>query len=232
MVGAAIDRQMGVVDRPCADERRTLQRRPLSALSPLRSLPSLLDTSTNEAVMAPTKILFFPLSERGQLNVALAVSSALLSRPDLSLHLASFSDAAPRVEDLRQRFASSDSSLSFHELPGPGMVPAARRTVEQEEIAHGLGMKELKRTCETFMRVLSPWTKEEYGAIYQACFDLINELDPDLVVMDVIFAPALDALKVVRPPRNYAFLLPNSLKDSLGAAAKFWKYPASVSSPL
>lgn len=185
--------------------------------------------------MAPARILFLPLSERGQLNVALAVTSALLSRPDLELHLACFADVAPRVEELRLRSASSSgsgTSLTFHELPGPAMFPAAHRNVDKKDFPHGLGMSEVKRVAGVFWNVLSPWTEEEYDRISRAVGDLISKVDPDLVVVDPFFAPAKDALQVTKPPRRQVHLVPNSLKDTLRTAGMFWQYPTSASPSL
>lgn len=183
--------------------------------------------------MAPTKILLIPLSERGQLNVSLAAASSLVSRTDVEVHLAAFAEVGPRIDDLRQQATARDayrSPITFHPLPGPSMAEAALRSgqLTRDAIMHGLGRKEVKRASNNFMAILSPWTKEEYEAIFKSCLRVIEETEPDLVVLDAIFAPALDALKATQTPRRQVYLSPNSLKDNLGAAVRFWQFPACV----
>jgi hypothetical protein len=92
--------------------------------------------------MAPdtrTAILFITNSESGQANTILALVAELLSRPDIEVHVASFSTLEKRVAVLRENSLSrpSSSSLAFHTIHGVDMNTALRqRGIRDEDLVH------------------------------------------------------------------------------------------------
>lgn len=186
-------------------------------------------------------ILFFALAESGQINVQLATSQALLEKhPDLAIHFASFSPIRQKVSHVssfvRNRTPSA-KELAFHELPGPDRMAAMHRqmngTGALECLAHPPGARGAALLAQQLELALWPWSGEEHTAIYQRCIDIVEEIDPALVVIDFAFRPAIDAVEHLN--RHHAIISPLALADIFGSqqpyGAALWKYPALVLPP-
>ncbi|KAK4032974.1 glycosyltransferase family 1 protein [Parachaetomium inaequale] len=181
-------------------------------------------------------ILFFTLAEAGQINVQLATAQALLEKhPDLVVHFASFPSMRQKVShvsSLALKRTPSTQALVFHELPGPDRMVAMTRqmngTGPLECLAHPPGARGAALLAEQLELALWPWSGEEHMAIYQRCLEVVEDVDPGLVVVDFAFRPAMDAVEQLN--RHRAVISPLAMADIFATQQRYgaglWKYPA------
>ncbi|KAJ5651929.1 hypothetical protein N7507_009355 [Penicillium longicatenatum] len=179
--------------------------------------------------MLPSRnILFFTNSELGQANVVLAVAEEFLHRNEFSVHIASYSQLAPLVNELCKR---SPQPAKFHEIHGPCMEDLAIRT-HVGLIHHKPGIMGTVEGFQKVRAVMSSWTFSEYGKAYQSCIDILNEFNPAVVVVDPILHVGLNACQSVGSSR-VVILWPVPLKDVVilnqPNAGFLWKYPMTGS---
>lgn len=174
--------------------------------------------------MPSRNILFLTNSELGQANVALAVAEEFLHRNEFSVHIASYSQLAPLVNELNKR---CPEPAKFHEIHGPCMEDLAIRT-NVGLIHHKPGVTGTVEGFQKVRTVMSSWTYSEYGKAYRSCVDIFNELNPAVVVVDPILHVALNACQSVGSCR-VVVLWPVPLKDVVilnqPNADILWKYP-------
>ncbi|PTU19418.1 hypothetical protein P175DRAFT_0558981 [Aspergillus ochraceoroseus IBT 24754] len=181
--------------------------------------------------MAKSNILFLTNSELGQATVCLAVAHEFLLRPSYSVHIASFSPLQPAVSRLNVRTltlaSSAASTATFHTIPGRSMINVliGSGAYQNSFSTHQIGFHGALKTYSTLPRYLAPWTGAEYMAIYKSCVDIIQELHPVMVVVDPLFAQALDACRTLKCA--YVQLGPNTLKDHViqPMLGNLWKLP-------
>ena len=178
----------------------------------------------------PQKILFLINEELGQANVCLSLLHSLLIRSSPEIHLASWPNLQSRIQEI-----SSDASLTtghdltvtFHPLPCLGMVKSVYRHVTDSIPGHGRGFINAFRVYSDLRVVLSPRSTKEYLEIYDRCVGIIEEVRPDLVVLEPLFAFGFDACK--RLDQKYVVVAPNALKDvalfEQPRLAMLWKFP-------
>ncbi len=77
------------------------------------------------------------------------------------------------------------------------------------------------------MGILLPWNGPEFVQIYKSFVEVVDKIQPDIVVVDSLLSPALTACRHLK--FNHLVLSPNTLKDFAAAlqprGAMFWKYP-------
>ena len=77
-------------------------------------------------------------------------------------------------------------------------------------------------------RILVPSTPDEYVDIVLAAMEVIRAVQPDLVVLDCIFAPGIDAVRKLDVP--YVIMNPCTLKEAAhdpgSQGWSFFKWPA------
>lgn len=187
-------------------------------------------------------ILFLTNSELGQASVCLAVAHEFLLRPTYTIHIASFASLRSSISQLNLRAISflpiSSRSArvrpaTFHILPGPSMKQALEQrhnfSASKAFKLHGLGFQ---AACQAYRDVLAkmvaPWGGEEYVAIYAECVNVIERVDPGLVVVDPLFGPALDAVRAVGG--RFVVLSPNTFREHVAQPklAGLWKFPMCV----
>jgi hypothetical protein len=152
--------------------------------------------------MSPTTILFLTNSELGQASVILAVATEVARTPGSRIHLGSFSTLAQAAPD----------GVKFHCLPGPSMKQVFARGGIDFLPRHRPGLVGTSRGfVEAYSRVLAPWDESDYFSIFDACRQLIQDLDPSLVVLDPLLGAAYDAS--VSLNRRLIVLSPNTFKD-------------------
>ena len=193
--------------------------------------------------MAPLKrVLFMTYSEHGQAQIHLSTAFELLSQPDVEVHVASFEELAPRTVQISQLFNQQDESshlkkINFHLIDYPSMVKAA----PDKRPMHRPGFFGAMDGCRNMTRYLLCWKPAQHIGIVQRCAEIVDEVRPDLVVVDSLFSQALDmcrqklALKDILPPEGrpeYVLLSPldfsMSLTDVQPGLAGWWKYPMWV----
>ncbi|KAK8011701.1 2-hydroxyacylsphingosine 1-beta-galactosyltransferase [Apiospora arundinis] len=189
-------------------------------------------------------VLFFITGVHGLTNVHYATIQGLLEHHShVEIHLAVpvdkesksssiYSGQAAklaRIAAFAQARSPAARDPAFHPLPGPSWVDAlqANSDVTVAGMIQPPGYAGVARFSKQIQHSLAPWTNEEYLHIYQSARDLIEQVDPAIVVLDTMFMPAVDAARESR--RLYAFITPNTLVDNFVAEQPWlgmlWKYP-------
>lgn len=180
-------------------------------------------------------VLFFALAESGQINVQLATAQALLQlRPNLEIHFASFDkmkDRIARVSSFARKSNPAVRDIVFHSIPGPDRIAGRERqtncTLLVECLAHPPGARGAAHLAAQMELWLWPWSGEEHVALYQHSLEVIQQVNPAVVVVDYAFRPPLDAVEhlnrvhVVISPLAAANLFANAQPWLSG----LWKYP-------
>ncbi|KAL6706947.1 hypothetical protein ACN47E_004897 [Coniothyrium glycines] len=157
--------------------------------------------------MSPATILFFTNSELGQASVILAVAAEVTRVAGSHVHLGSFAPLAHIVPE----------GVQFHCLPGPSMKQVLAISGIDFLPRHRPGLfGASKGFAEAYSRVLAPWDASDYFSIYDACRQLIQDLKPDLVVLDPILGAAYDATTSLKC--RTIILSPNTFKDHATAS--------------
>ncbi|GAP92129.1 putative udp-glucoronosyl and udp-glucosyl transferase family protein [Rosellinia necatrix] len=198
-------------------------------------------TSSKEEFIPPVQgknetVLFFINTEYGLSNVHLATASALLEKhPGIDVHIASFSRTGPKVagiSSLARRKAQNARGIHFHEIPGPEYAEAlssrmgglGRKSIRH--VQHAPGMKGIDQILRAVQPAMSPWNGTEHLGIYQKATELIQSVDPAVVVLDIAFRPTIDA--AINSNRLYAYIAPNILADTFWVEQPYggmlWKY--------
>jgi hypothetical protein len=188
-------------------------------------------------------VLFFINVEYGLSNVHLATASALLERhPDIDVHIASFPRSASkvaRVNSLARRKVEGGNEIHFHELPGSEYLEALSEQMgglgkkSVRHIMHPPGVKGIDHIMRIVHPALSPWDGKDHVVIYERATELIETIDPAVVILDIAFRPTIDAAK--QNNRLFAYLTPNVLADTFWSKQPFgsilWKYTRFVYNP-
>ncbi|KAM5344865.1 hypothetical protein ACJ41O_010727 [Fusarium nematophilum] len=190
--------------------------------------------------MSPRKILMLTNSEYGQANVFISTAHALIEKDrDVKIHIASFPILEKVVREALDSDGRNDGLLTFHSLPGPTMVECLLR--DKEPTKNMMAVSQLKpgfKSAPVTIRflvetVLSAWEASELAMTFAAVCDLIRDLEPDVVVVDTLFVPAMTAGRHMREQSSGGFLLaalsPNSVYDFVGhtqgLAAQMLRWP-------
>lgn len=170
-------------------------------------------------------ILFLTNSELGQCNVAFAVAEEFLRRGDFQVHFASFAPVANSVENLHKR-AGCENVAQFHEVPSPCMTDLAIRS-RVGLLFHEPGVKGATTGFAKVGRAMENWRPSEYKQAYETCLEILNKLQPAMVVVDPIFHVGIDACHTAKA--RFTVLWPVPIKDVVvidqPKAAVLWKYP-------
>lgn len=185
-------------------------------------------------------VLFFMNTEYGLSNVHLATAGTLLEKhPDVEVHVASFARSASKmagIASLARRRTKDAKEIHFHELPGPEYAEAlsdrmggfGRKSIRH--LMHAPGFKGANEIFRAVQPAMSPWNGSEHVRLYEKATELIQTIDPAVVVLDIALRPAIDAAR--QNNRLYAYLVPNILADTFWAeqpqGGMFWKFARFV----
>jgi hypothetical protein len=180
------------------------------------------------------KVLLTTNSEFGQANVFLAAGHALLSLDaDVQVHYASFpalSKPVSAASDHAVRCSPKAHPFVFHPLDGLSMVDSFEATDGLEAISKRPGLVNTPDYLRMTMKIVLPWTAPQFLTIFRSLVRIIEEVAPDLVVVDALFGPGLTACEHLGV--KHVLLSPNTIKDMAMAFqpwfAAFWKYPTHV----
>jgi hypothetical protein len=175
----------------------------------------------------------------------LATSQALLQKyPDIEVHYASFPALAGAVEGIN-KFGPGEvqstedvtdgeeeqkaSRVNFHVLTSGPSLTATQNTkgFSTGGMMHAPGIRGLTGALRTIRQCITPWTGPDYLALYHEIRGVVETIDPIVVVVEPLFAPAIDAVRAM--DRQQVILTPNAISDTIGAkqswGAVLWKYP-------
>lgn len=172
-----------------------------------------------------TVLLLFT-GEHGLSNVHLATALSLQQRhPQVEVHAASFMYAKARVD----RVSSGPWPIKFHEIKGADFLTSLEAdNINITTLIHGPGLKRSTRLYEMMPQLISPYTVEDHISIYHQLRRLIDQVDPAVVVLDIMFRPAMEVVQDLN--RMHVVLSPNTLSDTFARMQPYgqvlWRYPA------
>jgi hypothetical protein len=174
---------------------------------------------SNNKSKAPAKVLFLTNVERGQANVHLATAHALLSEyaDSFQIHFASFPDISAAVEQV-SRHASQDASkqITFHAVQGKSHMDACmEKGLTMKTVRQAPGLRGSERFSFFLKRVYMPWSGPAYIEVASSIREIIAEVQPDLAVIDILFAQGVDAVEATMGNHSHVILSPNDMKDML-----------------
>lgn len=163
-----------------------------------------IDTTTAINIRSSTPcILFLTNSEREHSSVILAVAHEfLIGNTPYKIHIGSFGPLKRHVSDLNYYAAASESPFAteaaFEEIPGMSMKHVRMRDGQFDDIPQ-IGFFAALRNYRTDLALgLMPWTGRDYIEIFNGVVDLVKSLGPVLIVVDPLFAPAVDVCRYLR----------------------------------
>lgn len=178
-------------------------------------------------------VLFLTTEATGLSNVHLAAASALLEHyPDVEVHYASFPKLASKISRISASALASNPSampIQWHEIPGtPFLSEFEKHFGDVESMIIGTGTADYAKKIRDLVFSLAPWDAQDHWDMYTALNSLINDIDPAIVVLDNMLAPATDL--AAHSDRRFLSLVPNGLLELIAAdqprGAVAWKYPA------
>jgi hypothetical protein len=206
--------------------------------------------------MARRNILMLTNSEYGQANIFMATAHSLLEKdPDVAIHIASYAELKPAVEGAAAftrstNKSATEQSIRFRSLPGMPMFTALEQEKDPAKnwfhaTSLSPGFWNTPGVIIQYLRyLLLCWPADDFTMTFQAICDLIQELRPDVVAVDNLFAPGLTAAihmshretpESAPGGRQYPLtvLNPNSFRDWTShvepRGAILWKYPVGSS---
>jgi len=184
------------------------------------------------AVAARKSVLFITNDELGQAGIHIATSQAIAEGySDIDVHVASFAPLKKTIEELSSRLAnlSSPRDVTFHSLKGLGPASTIRVTIGKAvaDFVHTPGIRAALEFPHLAGSYTQPWNAMTYYEIFESITDIINKVDPTVIVIDVMLQPAVCAAQELNRP--YMLFAPHSVKEVvLGdvGLAGLYKYPA------
>lgn len=185
----------------------------------------------------PGRILFLCSSDYGQANVILATAHAVLAArgSTVELHIGSEERMRPQVLDTTKLADemlpdAAPYQICFHGIDGVSQFQAMSRPKTGIRESWDLPLPSFANAAQ-FLRRFSygsvPWEPSELVEIYTQVVNIIEEVSPDLTVVDPLFIAGLTAAYNLK--LNWAVLAPNTIKDFAlplqPHAAILWKYP-------
>ncbi|KAH0156705.1 glycosyltransferase family 1 protein, partial [Aureobasidium melanogenum] len=180
-------------------------------------------------------LLFVTNSELGQASVILAVAYEFLLRPEYQVHIASFPVLHSHVDqlnDVATRLSNGAcSTAQFHPLAGKSMKEVAPPGTEFLDL-HAPGISgALYAYDHVLPSTFAPWHGARYMIGYSSTLETINEIRPEMVLIDPLFSQGIDACNAIG--QKYIILSPNTLKelvlDRQPSGGALWKFPAMAS---
>jgi hypothetical protein len=174
-------------------------------------------------------VLILTNQESGLSNVHLATAAALLEKwPEVELHYGSFPGTVEtklkRMTSLIRRRQRHTRDVIFHEVQGPSWLEALGTI---ETFTGPPGIAGIVQTTDTIGKV-NALKAEDYAAQYRRFGELIDQIDPAVVVLDKLLWPAIDA--TLARNRRHVFVTPDTIADKFALEQPygqgFWKYPA------
>ncbi|RDH25227.1 hypothetical protein M747DRAFT_320475 [Aspergillus niger ATCC 13496] len=172
------------------------------------------DNSSSRSSSTPC-ILFLTNSEREHSGVTLAVvHEFLIGNSPYKVHIGSFGPLKRHIAELNYYAAASGSPCAteavFEEIPGMSMKHVRMRDGQFDDIPQVGFFAALKNYRKDLALGLLPWTGDDYVEIFDAVVELVKTLGPVLIVVDPLFAPAVDVCRICS-----GFKMPMSLWDKL-----------------
>ncbi|KAL0574019.1 hypothetical protein V5O48_007941 [Marasmius crinis-equi] len=186
--------------------------------------------------MPPPKILAFTYSEYGQANPTLAILYEIaLARPDAELHIASYHPLEKRLPHLQALIDRDERhkrpQIVFHPFEGlTNMQTFDLHHGGMHTFPHPGGVRGVFEACNNLDYIFAPLEGREYLECLQQCAELMETVQPNIVIIDFTFKPPIDACR--KKGQRFVVLNTTSFKECVGLdqpdpSALLWKYPAT-----
>jgi hypothetical protein len=191
----------------------------------------------------PKKILLLTNVDRGEANVFLATSQALLQLdPDVEIHFATFNGLQGSVVRVWQeacRISPQAKPITFHEIKGLPMEDGVKRYLSEnrvpcregylpESFLAPLGLSSTKAAIRDMIPIFVPYSGPQLAEIFESIVDIIKKVDADQVVVNSLMTAALTACYHLEI--KFTCLSPNAIKEfavsTQPQGAALWKFPA------
>lgn len=144
-----------------------------------------------------TRVLFLANSEHGQTNIILALTHELILRGDIDVHIGSFPALKKRIDKLLNDNAphynsTYQSRVHFHAVRGPSNTDVFVRTGKRGAF-HPPGYEGSILGFKSLIEDIWGWNEEEYVDVYQSCLEIIEKVQPSVMVVDFFFLQGRDA---------------------------------------
>jgi hypothetical protein len=184
-------------------------------------------------------VLFIVTDHPGHHNVHAATAQSLLqANPDIEVHFVSFpriNKTLSNVSKFAKQHEPRAKDITFHPLTGVSFHQAMDfyESIKLDEDGRigaisPPGLEGIERLASDIQLFIAPWQQEDHLAHYRQVSDIIERIDPAVVCLDTMFAPAIEATRAMN--RLHAFITPNILVDNFIAEQPWlgflWKYPA------
>jgi hypothetical protein len=200
---------------------------------------SFSGSSTSQSYQPPVPILpgrnntvlFITSDMSGLSNVHVATSFTLMEEhPEVEVHYATF----PKLQKVIERTSAEGLAanraakpIKFHAVRGKAfMQNFVDRVGNLTELR---GIHGMQKKLRDISKAMFPYTNEEYTDIYAHLVEIVDEVDPAVIVIDAVFRGSLDLVQNVKS-RRYITMSPNALLDLVadkqGLLNYFWKYPS------
>ncbi|KAJ3488218.1 hypothetical protein NLG97_g6237 [Lecanicillium saksenae] len=160
--------------------------------------------------MDKKRLLFLTNAELGQANVHIAVIEWFQKyKPEVELHLCSFASLRSMVTAAGDTRDPALSSVTFHEISGPTWKECLFHRPEhkwQETCALPPTARMASRAASVMPRVALPWNGEELTDLTLQVKDIVDSVDPDLIIVDNLFTPAVTVCYNVETPWTSSFI--------------------------
>lgn len=194
------------------------------------------DSAPENAAPIPGRnntVLFITSEPSGLSNVHLATTYALLeNHPNVEVHYASFTKLEKRLRQTSDAAVKKNPNarpVTWHGVSGTNLETSFYRTLGSANgMIEDTGVRGMAKKVHDLRVLLTSFTAEEHWETYQRLVQIIEEVDPALVVIDHVLKPATDLTENVN--RRFITISPNALVDLIVDrqpwGAMFWKYPA------
>ena len=180
-------------------------------------------------------ILFLSNDDFGLANVLVATSYALLTEhTDLEIHYAAHSRFEKPLANINTFAAPKALSkpLTTHILQGTNfetsVVARVEKYAKNGTFHHRTGWWEYDGMLRAMKAALQPLEPEQYLSTFRQCVEIIEKVDPAVVVVENQFMPGIEALRHLR--RREVMISPSALADGIAQfqpnGQVLWKYPA------
>lgn len=181
--------------------------------------------------MSPRRtILLLTLSENGQANTLLAITSELARHADTDIHIASFPILQHRVKILK---CTPGATITFHTVSGLSYIEAANRDTIGKTFAEAIIHPPTSKSLRMFKdqdvtKILLMWRNDEHLRQVLQLKELISRVDPDIIVVDFLFSAAHDACRALDRRRvvNYPMQTLDFVLRLQPRYRSWWMYPA------
>ncbi|KAJ7585021.1 hypothetical protein C8J56DRAFT_140957 [Mycena floridula] len=180
---------------------------------------------------SPSRILLLTLSDLGQANSILAIMSELLTRDGFEVHIASFPMLEKHVNKVVSQSRNPISTVKFHPLSGLDFAQSLLKKMGiswGEFMVHAPTSRDVSAVSK-LGRLIQTFSDEDYISQIQEMSEIIRQVDPDAIIVDIFFNSAHDACRALKR-RRIVNVATQSLDFLLHTQPGWrWRYPPLAS---